>query len=108
VNAELNDEEGRCPRENLRALSEVGWTGALNEIQFGGLGLGQIEFAEAAYRIGQADASTGLVYVTCRRGADYQSARKRRSKGALAKIEQRRSAWYLFDQRARHRQPLVV
>ncbi|WP_247436113.1 acyl-CoA dehydrogenase family protein [Bradyrhizobium sp. 139] len=34
----------------------------MNE-SFGGLGLGHVDFAEAAYRIGQADASTGLVYV---------------------------------------------
>jgi alkylation response protein AidB-like acyl-CoA dehydrogenase len=35
----------------------------LNEPRFGGLGLGHADFAEAAYRIGQADASTGLIYV---------------------------------------------
>ncbi|WP_420969349.1 acyl-CoA dehydrogenase family protein [Bradyrhizobium sp. B120] len=63
VNADRNDRESRFPRENLRALAEAGWTGVLNEPHFGGLGLGHVDFAEAAYRIGQADASTGLVYV---------------------------------------------
>ena len=62
-NADRNDRESRFPRENLRALAEAGWTGVLNEPQFGGLGLSHVDFAEAAYRIGQADASTGLVYV---------------------------------------------
>lgn len=63
VNADRNDRESRFPRENLRALAEAGWTGVLNEPQFGGLGLSHVDLAEAAYRIGQADASTGLVYV---------------------------------------------
>ncbi|WP_050422929.1 acyl-CoA dehydrogenase family protein [Bradyrhizobium tropiciagri] len=63
VHADRNDRESRFPRENLRALAEAGWTGVLNEPQFGGLGLGHLDFAEAAYRIGQADASTGLIYV---------------------------------------------
>ncbi|MEZ2143389.1 acyl-CoA dehydrogenase family protein [Bradyrhizobium sp. DN5] len=63
VNADRNDLEGRFPSESLKALSETGWTGVLNEPRFGGLGLGHVDFAEAAYRIGQADASTGLVYV---------------------------------------------
>ncbi|WP_225131106.1 MULTISPECIES: acyl-CoA dehydrogenase family protein [unclassified Bradyrhizobium] len=63
VNADRNDLESRFPRENLRALAEAGWTGVLNESRFGGLALGHVDFAEAAYRIGQADASTGLVYV---------------------------------------------
>ncbi|MDH2380845.1 acyl-CoA/acyl-ACP dehydrogenase [Bradyrhizobium sp. CER78] len=63
VNADRNDRESRFPRDNLRALAEAGWTGVLNEPQFGGLGLSHLDFAEAAYRIGQADASTGLIYV---------------------------------------------
>ncbi|ABQ36343.1 MULTISPECIES: acyl-CoA dehydrogenase family protein [Bradyrhizobium] len=63
ANADRNDREGRFPRENLLALAEAGWTGVLNDPRFGGLGLGHVDFAEAAYRIGQADASTGLVYV---------------------------------------------
>ncbi|WP_027544383.1 acyl-CoA dehydrogenase family protein [Bradyrhizobium sp. WSM2254] len=63
VNADRNDLESRFPRENLTALAEAGWTGVLNEPRFGGLGLGHVDFAEAAYRIGQADASTGLVYI---------------------------------------------
>ncbi|WP_342740045.1 acyl-CoA dehydrogenase family protein [Bradyrhizobium sp. B117] len=63
VNADRNDLESRFPRENLSALADAGWTGVLNETRFGGLGLGHVDFAEAAYRIGQADASTGLVYV---------------------------------------------
>jgi alkylation response protein AidB-like acyl-CoA dehydrogenase len=63
ANADRNDLEGRFPRDNLDALAAAGWTGVLNEPRFGGLGLSHIDFAEAAYRIGQADASTGLVYV---------------------------------------------
>jgi alkylation response protein AidB-like acyl-CoA dehydrogenase len=63
ANADRNDLEGRFPRENLDALAAAGWTGVLNEPRFGGLGLTNVDFAEAAYRIGQADASTGLVYV---------------------------------------------
>ncbi|WP_235999968.1 acyl-CoA dehydrogenase family protein [Bradyrhizobium uaiense] len=63
VHADRNDLEGRFPRENLQALAAPGWTGVLNEPRFGGLGLGHGDFAEAAYRIGQQDASTGLVYV---------------------------------------------
>ncbi|MBB4371936.1 acyl-CoA dehydrogenase [Bradyrhizobium sp. cir1] len=63
IDADRNDQEGRFPRENLKTLAEAGWTGVLNEPRFGGLGLGHVDFAEAAYRIGQADASTGLVYV---------------------------------------------
>ena len=63
ANAERDDFEGRFPRENFDALSAIGWSGVLNEPRFGGLGLGHIDFAEAAYRIGQADASTGLIYV---------------------------------------------
>ncbi|KWV55234.1 acyl-CoA dehydrogenase [Bradyrhizobium macuxiense] len=61
--AERNDLEGRFPRENLQALAASGWTGVLNEPRFGGLGLSHSDFAEAAYRIGRQDASTGLVYV---------------------------------------------
>jgi alkylation response protein AidB-like acyl-CoA dehydrogenase len=63
ANADRNDLEGRFPRDNLDALAVAGWTGVLNEPRFGGLGLSHVDFAEAAYRIGQADASTGLVYV---------------------------------------------
>lgn len=62
-NAEENDRQGRFPRPNLDALADAGWTGVLNEPRFGGLGLDHVDFAEAAYRIGKADASTGLVYV---------------------------------------------
>ena len=62
-NAEENDRLGRFPRANLDALAEAGWTGVLTEPRFGGLGLNHVDFAEAAYRIGKADASTGLVYV---------------------------------------------
>ncbi|HWA42587.1 MAG TPA: acyl-CoA dehydrogenase family protein [Hypericibacter adhaerens] len=61
--AERNDAEIRFPRENLEALAEIGWAGVLTEPQYGGLGFSHIDFAEASYRIGQADASTGLVYV---------------------------------------------
>ena len=53
----------RFPRANLDALAEAGWNGALTEPRHGGLGLNHVDFAEAAYRIGKADASTGLVYV---------------------------------------------
>ncbi|TYL84090.1 acyl-CoA dehydrogenase [Bradyrhizobium rifense] len=63
VNADRNDLDSRFPRENLKALAQAGWTGVLNETRFGGLGLAHVDFAEAAYRIGQADASTGLIYV---------------------------------------------
>jgi alkylation response protein AidB-like acyl-CoA dehydrogenase len=63
ANADRNDREGRFPRENLAALAAAGWTGVLNEPRFDGLGLSHLDFAEAAYRIGQHDASTGLVYV---------------------------------------------
>ena len=62
-NAEENDRLGRFPRVNLDALAEAGWTGVLTEPRYGGLGLTHVDFAEAAYRIGRADASTGLVYV---------------------------------------------
>ena len=62
-NAQINDAESRFPRENLEALAAIGWTGVLNEKQFGGLGLGHVDFAEAAFRIGKGDASSGLVYV---------------------------------------------
>ncbi len=63
VHAERNDKEGRFPRENLEALAATGWTGVLVDRKYGGLGFDHQAFAEAAYRIGQADASTGLVYV---------------------------------------------
>ncbi len=63
AHADRNDLEGRFPGENLDALAVAGWTGVLNEPRFGGLGLSHVDFAEAAYRIGQADASTGLIYV---------------------------------------------
>nr|WP_024508399.1 acyl-CoA dehydrogenase family protein [Bradyrhizobium sp. ARR65] len=63
LNAERNDLEGRFPRDNFQALAAAGWTGVLNEPRFGGLGLGHGDFAEAAYRIGQHDASMGLIYV---------------------------------------------
>lgn len=63
VNADRNDLESRFPKENLTALAEAGWTGVLNETRFDGLGLAHVDFVEAAYRIGQVDASTGLVYV---------------------------------------------
>jgi len=62
-NAEINDAESRFPRENLDVLARIGWTGVLNEERFGGLGYGHVDFAEASFRIGKADASTGLVYV---------------------------------------------
>lgn len=63
ANAERNDRESRFPRENLEALAAARWTGVLIDRKYGGLGLGHQAFAEAAYRIGQADASTGLVFV---------------------------------------------
>lgn len=63
VNADGNDLKGLFPKANLDALAAARWTGVLNEPRFGGLGLGHVDFAEASYRIGQADASTGLVYV---------------------------------------------
>jgi len=62
-NAEENDRLGRFPRVGLDSLAEAGWAGVLTEPRFGGLGLGHVDFAEAAFRIGRADASTGLVYV---------------------------------------------
>jgi alkylation response protein AidB-like acyl-CoA dehydrogenase len=63
ANAERNDEQSLFPVENLHALAEAGWTRALVSPEYGGLGLDHTAFAEAAYRIGQKDASTGLVYV---------------------------------------------
>ncbi|PWB84287.1 MAG: acyl-CoA dehydrogenase [Methylocystaceae bacterium] len=63
VNAERNDDESLFPRPNLDALARAGWNGVLVAKEYGGLGLDHSAFAEAAYRIGQADASTGLVYV---------------------------------------------
>jgi alkylation response protein AidB-like acyl-CoA dehydrogenase len=63
VNAEQNDEQSLFPRPNLDALAQAGWNGVLVSEEYGGLGLDHSAFAEAAYRIGQADASTGLVYV---------------------------------------------
>ncbi len=63
VNAERNDEESLFPRPNLDALARAGWNGVLVAKEYGGLGLDHAAFAEAAYRIGQTDASTGLVYV---------------------------------------------
>lgn len=63
VNAERNDDESLFPRPNLDALARAGWTGVLVAKEYGGLGLDHAAFAEASYRIGQADASTGLVYV---------------------------------------------
>jgi alkylation response protein AidB-like acyl-CoA dehydrogenase len=61
--AQRNDAESRFPRENIEALADAGWTGVLVDRKYGGLGLDHVAFAEASYRIGQADASTGLVYV---------------------------------------------
>jgi acyl-CoA dehydrogenase len=61
--AQRNDTEARFPRENIDALAKAGWLGVLNERKHGGLGLDHDAFADAAYQIGQADASTGLVYV---------------------------------------------
>lgn len=63
THAERNDREGLFPRENLAALAKAGWTGVLSDQKYGGLGLDHSAFAEVSYRIGQADASTGLVYV---------------------------------------------
>lgn len=63
TNAQRNDQESRFPRENLDALAAAGWTGVLTDPKYGGLGLDHQAFAEAAYRIGQGDASTGLIYV---------------------------------------------
>jgi alkylation response protein AidB-like acyl-CoA dehydrogenase len=63
ANADRNDLEGRFPKDNLDALAAAGWTGVLNEKRHGGLGLTHVDFAEVAYRIGRADASTGLIYV---------------------------------------------
>jgi alkylation response protein AidB-like acyl-CoA dehydrogenase len=63
ANADRNDREARFPRENLDALAGIGWTGVLNQPKHGGLGLDHAAFGEAAYRIGRADASTGLIYV---------------------------------------------
>ncbi|MEL6061093.1 MULTISPECIES: acyl-CoA dehydrogenase family protein [unclassified Methylobacterium] len=63
VHADRNDRESRFPTESIAALAESGWTGVLNAAHHGGLGLGLVDFAEASYRIGQADASTGLIYV---------------------------------------------
>ncbi|MGJ0452104.1 MAG: acyl-CoA dehydrogenase family protein [Methylocystis sp.] len=63
ANAERNDEQSIFPRENLEALAAEGWTRVLIPHDYGGLGLDHVAFAEASYRIGQKDASTGLVYV---------------------------------------------
>lgn len=63
VNADEIDRTGNYPRENLRALAKIGWNGVLIPEQWGGLELDHVAFAEAARRIGRADASTGLIYV---------------------------------------------
>ena len=63
ANAERNDEQSIFPRENLDALAVAGWTRVLIPEEYDGLGFDHLAFSEAAYRIGQKDASTGLVYV---------------------------------------------
>ncbi|OXM83830.1 acyl-CoA dehydrogenase family protein [Paenibacillus rigui] len=61
--AELTDQEGKFPRENLQALAEAGWNGVLIPEQFGGKGLDHAAFAIAAEEIGRGCPSTSLVYV---------------------------------------------
>ena len=63
VNAERNDEESIFPRDNLEALAAAGWTRVLIPEEYDGLGYDHVAFSDAAHRIGQKDASTGLVYV---------------------------------------------
>ncbi|HEX4456744.1 MAG TPA: acyl-CoA dehydrogenase family protein [Polyangia bacterium] len=62
-NADRIDRESIFPRENLVALARAGWNGVLLPKELGGLGLDHVAFAIAAEEIGQACASTALVYV---------------------------------------------
>jgi alkylation response protein AidB-like acyl-CoA dehydrogenase len=62
-NAERVDQEGVFPRENLQALARAGYNGVLAPKEYGGLGLDHVAFAIAAEEIGNACASTALVYV---------------------------------------------
>lgn len=61
-NAEINDKEGKFPRENLLVLAEKGWNGVLIPTKWGGLDLGYVGLSVVAEEIGKVDASTGLVY----------------------------------------------
>jgi len=123
LHSERNDIEGRFPRENLHALAAAGWTGALNEPRFGGLGLSHGDFAEAAYRIGQHDASTGLVYVMHVGAAqtinlfgnDDQKERWLQAKGGTLlgtySTSERASGghwWYNFSEAARDGQNYII
>lgn len=62
-NAERIDREGVFPRDNLLALAKAGWNGVLIPTELGGRGLDHVAFAIAAEEIGNACASTALVYV---------------------------------------------
>ncbi|NMD70957.1 acyl-CoA/acyl-ACP dehydrogenase [Bacillus sp. DNRA2] len=61
-NAEINDKEGRFPRENLLALAKEGWNSVVLGKEYGGLDLGYVGLSIAAEELGRVDASTGLVY----------------------------------------------
>src|SRR3954469_12636905 len=56
-------DEGKFPRENLKALGRAGWNGVLLPKGLGGLGLDHVAFGIAAEEIGRACAPTSLVYV---------------------------------------------
>jgi len=57
------DRESRFPRENLRALAEIGALGLLVATEYGGVGGGPSSFAEACETVGGACASTGMVFL---------------------------------------------
>lgn len=61
--AEIIDQEGRFPRENLQALAEAGWNGVLIPEQWAGRGLDHVAFAIAAEEVAKGCPSTSLVYV---------------------------------------------
>lgn len=56
------DRAARFPREALAALARTGLLGLALPEEVGGMGLGPAEFAEVATRLGEACASTGMVY----------------------------------------------
>jgi alkylation response protein AidB-like acyl-CoA dehydrogenase len=57
------DREARFPRENLRALAEIGALGLLVGPEQGGLGGGLTSLAQLCETIGGACASTGMVFL---------------------------------------------
>jgi alkylation response protein AidB-like acyl-CoA dehydrogenase len=122
-NADLTDQEGKFPKENLEALIKAGWGNILVPKKYNGLELDHVAFSIAAEEIGKACASTALVYVMhvgavqtiTLFGNDDQKERwlKPIEKGLIGTYSTSEKAsgghwWYNFSQAQRHGEDYIL